>query len=172
MVARKAILDRVAQLGERFKAERFRERVVERHLAGCLDRLGGDDEFGVLTSKMLDLIMLRKRHLERAGLAGGDTDKLIFEPGDKGVRADQHGRVIAAAAFKWLAVDRAGIGNDDAVVLGGLFAFALRSIRLVLLDDARDGLFDFGIGYIADKLGELNGLEIGSIGGTISTAIV
>ena len=161
MLARDAVLDRVAQLGERLQTERFGELVVDRHRAGRLDRLGGDDEFGVLAGEIGFLIVRRERHLQRARLAGRDADHLVLEAGNEGIRADQHDGILARTAFERLAVDGAGKGDDDAIVLGSLLAFALRAIGLVLLADARERLVHLGLGHLAGQPGQLDGLEIG-----------
>ncbi len=59
VVLNDAVADRVAQLGDRFETERFGELVVGNDRAGRLDRLGGDDELGVLTGQSLGLVMHR-----------------------------------------------------------------------------------------------------------------
>ncbi len=155
------VLDRVAQLGERFQSERFGEIIVSGHGAGRFDRLGGDDEFGVLAGEVLLHVVRRKRHFQRAGFAPGDADKLILEARNECIRSDQDDSIVAGAAFEWLAVDGAGKGNRYAVILGGLFALCARRVRLVLIGDASNALVDFGIGDIRGKLGQLDAFKIG-----------
>ena len=71
--------------------------------------------------------------------------------------------VVAGAAFERLAIDGAGIGDDDAVVFGRLLALGLRRVGLVLLGDAGERFVHLGIGDVADEPGELDGLEIGEL---------
>ncbi len=76
-----------------------------------------------LPARFLFRVVLRERHLQGAGFAGADADQLILEAGNECVRSDQHGDIVAGAALERLAVDRAGKGDDDAIVLGRLLAF-------------------------------------------------
>src|SRR6185312_234954 len=160
VVAADLVAHRLAQLVERFKAERLGEVVVDGDGAGGLDRLRRDRELGVLSGERLDLIVRREGHLEGAVLAGGDADELILEAGDESVRADQHRGVVAGAALEGLAVDGAGIGDDDTVALLRLAAFGTRRERLVLFGDAVQALVDLGVGDVGDRLLDLDVLEV------------
>ena len=58
------------------------------------------------------------------------------------------GDVVAVAALERLAVDGAGEGDDDAVVLLRLGALAFGGEGLVLLGDAVERLVDLGVGDV------------------------
>ena len=158
-----ALLDRVAQLGDRFQAQRLGELVIEGNAAGRLDLLGGDLEFGLLPGEVLGLVVLRELDLEGAVFAGGDADELLLEARNEAVGTDQHRHVVAAAAVEQLTVDPAGELDSDAVAVFRLGAFRLLHERLVLVGDTLKRLLDFLVGHLGGRARELDVLEIGEL---------
>ena len=83
VLAREAVLERGPELVERIHAERFRERVVDRHAARGLDRFRRHLEHGRLAGQFRREIILRERDVDGAGLARRHADQLVLEPGMK-----------------------------------------------------------------------------------------
>ena len=142
----------ILQLVERFKPERLGELVVDLGLRGRLDRGRRGLELGRLAGELLAHVVLRERHLQRAGLAGADADQLLLEARDELAGADHDLDALAGAALERLAVDAAVEIDGDAIAGLGLGALALRGIAAVGVGDALDRLVDLGVGDLGDRL--------------------
>ena len=118
-------------------------------------------ELGGLSGQRLARVVLRERHLHRAGLAGADADHLVLKTGDELAGADHELNALALAAVERHAVDGADEVDGDAVALLGLGALGLRRIGPALVGDALDRLVDVAIGHVDHRLLDIEALEVG-----------
>src|SRR6202021_2991474 len=109
-------------------------------------------ELGRLACQLLAAIVLREGDFQGAGFARRDTDQLVLEAGNEGIRADRHRHVFAGAAFEWRAVDRTLEGDRDPISGFSLGALALGSEAAVLLGDTLDSLVALSVGHVGHRL--------------------
>ena len=137
-------LQQALELIEAFKAQRFRQILVDLALAGGLHRLDRQVERRRLPLQRIDIVIRRERHLDGLFLAGLHADQLILEPGDQAARSDLHRHVLAGAAVERRAIDLADeihhhqVAGRGLVALRGVFpALLLIGELLELLVDRR-----------------------------------
>ena len=153
-------LERLAQLGERFQAERFGVILVDGDGAGLVDRFHRHLEFGILAGELRARIGARKRHVHEPGLAHRHADDLLLEARNEGPGADIHPDILSGAAFERGACDLAAEIDHGAVAGLDLGALAFGVVGLGLLGEPLNRRIDLRLGDIGHQPLELDVAEI------------
>src|SRR5581483_4604754 len=152
--------DHLAQLRQRFRAQRLGELVVDLGLDGLRHLLDLDGEDRVLAGEALLGIVLGEYQTDGAILARLGADQALDEAGDEARLPYDQLHILALAALERLAADAAHEIDGEPV------AVARGPIRLHLvprgaLGEARQALVDGLVGDIGHEALELERAEIG-----------
>ena len=165
MFALQAVLDAVAQLGQRLQSERLGEVVIDRDRARRLHRARRHGESGVLAGQRRRRIGVGEFDIEGPAFAGLDAGEVVLEAGDELGRAEHDRHAFGGATLERLAVLGALERHRDPIALFGRFGlvcrFRLGDERPVGVGDPLQRLVDFGIGHLGGEPLQLDGLEIG-----------
>ncbi len=148
-------LEQTLELVEALEPERLGEVLVDLGLAGNLEFLDGDVEFGLLPGEMLGRIVLGEGHGDGLLIARFHAGQLLFEAGDELARAEHQRGAFGLTAFELGAVDAADKVDDQLVAVGGLLRLGRVLVALLVLGQLGERLVDFGIGHRHDQLLEL-----------------